>query len=406
LQQLRFDPEDPDRILAQATWGLARSDDGGSSWRWTCAAVYGVDARMEDPAASWGPDGEILLATFRGVWSSVDGCAWEQALADEFASDVVVVEGVAMAAATRGAAEDQLFRREDDAWVPFGETTGRALVDHVLAAGERLYLVGAVPRTAETERALTVLRSDDGGRTHERFEVPIEEEDRGLVAWTLGDDPDELWVSVWHARGETTPERVMRSRDGGESWDEVLRVAQVGGVAVDGERAWIGSKLGGLWRSDGDGFTRISEVAVRCLEWVNDALWICGDEALGGVALSRSVDGDELEPVVRLREIAALEECARCSDVGVTCPGWLPDIVVDLGIDPETVGIPPPELDGSVGAPRDASLPFECGGPPPSRDGCACRASGPEETPVLVLLLLVFGARLRRAARRRHATPR
>ena len=67
IQELRFHPSDPQRIVGEATWGLVFSDDGGQSWGWICAAAYGVDARMEDPHVAWGADGSILLGLKIGL---------------------------------------------------------------------------------------------------------------------------------------------------------------------------------------------------------------------------------------------------------------------------------------------------------------------------------------------------
>ena len=73
LVHLAFDPGDPSRMVAQATWGLAISEDGGASFTWTCAAAFGVDARNEDPPIALTADGAVLLATFDGLVRGVPG---------------------------------------------------------------------------------------------------------------------------------------------------------------------------------------------------------------------------------------------------------------------------------------------------------------------------------------------
>ncbi|MCZ7680499.1 MAG: DMT family transporter [Sandaracinaceae bacterium] len=41
LSQVAFHPDEPSVLVLTATFGLVTSEDGGASWRWTCAAAYG-----------------------------------------------------------------------------------------------------------------------------------------------------------------------------------------------------------------------------------------------------------------------------------------------------------------------------------------------------------------------------
>ena len=160
------------------------------------------------------------------------------------------------------------------------------------------------------------------------------------------------------------------------------------------------SGASGCRATRGDTFTRIADVSVQCLTAHRDALLVCTDQALDGFALARlGLEGaaeGRLAPLLRLGEIREPAACPTCSATGITCPGWLPDIAQDLAIPPEEVGLTAADLpgDAGTGAPREAVVPFECGGPaPPESPGCAAAPA-----PLGAALLLFFAALGRRLA--------
>ncbi|MEM9075114.1 MAG: hypothetical protein AAGE52_41840 [Myxococcota bacterium] len=405
FQALAFDPGDPNHIVAQSTWGMAFSTDGGASWTWTCAAAYGVDARTEDPSVAFA-DGALVLGSFGGILESTDGtgCSWSEVpgpIQDAFGIDVEPDgQGGLLLIGTDGFAPDRLWRREGGDWAPHSEEIENVLLERLRVAPSNpavVYVTGALPRRAEQERALFSFRSSDGGRTFSRAEVSLRGEEYAILAAAIApDDPDVFWTLVLNFDGETAPERILRSTDGGRSFQTRFALPQVGGVVVrgDGQVVFAGSKLGGLWRSDNAGVSwrKIQDVAVRCLVEHNDELWICTDQSLDGVALVRTREGETLEPIVSLPEIVTLQPCPRCSEVGITCPAWTPDVSFDLGWDLEALGLDPPELepDGGVGLPREVRLPEECGGEPePASDGCGCGTTAAPDAAWLAGLLLL-----------------
>lgn len=429
FQSIRVDPTDDQHLVAQATWGLATSRDGGASWQWTCAAAYDVDPRMEDPRVRFDAAGTLLLATFNGLHASDDGCEFREGGPTEpaFAGWPLAVDlapdGSLYVTTTVSFAPDELWRRDaDGTWAVIASVgTEQDLIDTLLVApseGSRVYLGGGSVRLEDRSRRLAVEVSDDGGRTFRR--TPIERLGEEYSVHLLAADPadpDTVWGVVRHFDGEDLPERVIRSTDGGASFSQRLALAQVRSILVRGDEVWVGGALGGLHRSRdrGETFELLSEARVRCLSEVGERVMICGDptgeETVPPFALAAWDEGAGLEPVLALSEVVQMRACPRCSHVGITCPAWLPDIVLDLELDPEEAGFEGmlPDPDAGTGGPRDAGLPFECGGPPPpASDGCGCAGSGGRNATSPAgagLVLLSLGWVQRRRRKKTSAAP-
>ncbi len=423
LQRIVRDPTDAAHVVAQATWGLASTVDGGASWQWSCAAAYDVDPRMEDPRIGFLPTGALYLTTFGGLYTTGDHCGFASDgdpsfggypidLASDASGGLFVAINVAFET-------DELWYRDPSgAWALQGPVgTVEDLVDTLVGSPSdptRLYTGGGSIRQPDLSRRIFIQRSSDAGRTFETtYFEPRGEEYAIHVLQVDPANPDVLWAVTRTFDGEAAQERLLRSVDGGATLTVQHELPQLLGFAIgtDGH-VWAGSALGGLFRSSdgGETFERISETHVRCLHEHDGAMWICGDPGLDGHAIA--VWNETLgaaEPLLELSEILQQRDCPTCTDVGVECPSWLPDIVLDLGLDPEEAGLmgPLPDPDaGSTGAPRDAGLPFECGGPPPPDTGCGCRIAPNEKSPTTWAgLILTAGALVQRRRRRRSTRP-
>ena len=201
--------------------------------------------------------------------------------------------------------EDRVWESRDAGrtWALLDGRFGEVLVDQVLVApsdGRRIYASGAIPDRGTGRRVPHLLRSDDGGSRFEPIPVAAEEGERSLALRAVDPtDADLLYAEMLHFDGEDVPERVLRSADGGRSWRTVLRLPYVGGIAIVDGAVWVGSRLGGLWRSsDGLSFEEVDpDLAVTCLAEVDGALVVCVDEAQSGYALGRW-DGASLRPIL------------------------------------------------------------------------------------------------------------
>jgi len=380
LNQVIFDPAAPERIVAQATWGAVLSEDGGATWRWLCADAMGVRPRNQDPRMAIVADGHLVVGTFDGlVRSDPSLCGYErpdEALAEDFVIDVAAVPGrpdEVYALRTNSLAADQLFLSRDRGatFAAIGPSVETTLLDRVLVGVDdpaRVYLSGAMPRGVSEDNEGFVLASTDGGDSFATHRFPFEgEEWNALLLVVDPTDADRILVDIVHFDGEEVPERVALSEDGGETWATATRIAQVGGAAFsdDGAVVLVGSRLGGLSRSDDGGrsFRVVDpDLSVRCIARRGDEVWVCTDPSETRVGLLRSTDGGEtFEPALHFDQIAELPECPRCSDVGVVCPAWFPDVAYDLGLD---ASIPDGAIDpdAGTGQPREIEIPPECVG--------------------------------------------
>lgn len=395
LRALARSPADPDTLIGQATWGFAISHDDGASWRWSCAAALGVDARNEDPQVRIAPDGAILAGTFSGLLRSEDGgCSWippEPELERRYIPTLeIAADGTGLLVASRTGARDTLYRTTDGgrSWTAIGEVFEDVLVASLLLVPGRpelVYAGGYLPLREGQPRAAFALRSEDGGASWQPFELQdLQEGERQLTVLGLDPgDPAVLYGQVLHFNGDTAPERIVRSPDGGETWETVHQLPFLGGLVVRADGAVVvGSRLGGLYYSaDGLSFETVDDaVAVSCLMDDGDRVWMCADEAMAGAAIARSSDGRAFTPLAELRDIDTLESCPLCTAVGEVCPAWEADVIYDLGLD-----LPlPPEFDpnSGTGAPRDAGIPLAClpdgsidGGMHGGGGGCGCTAA-------------------------------
>ena len=176
--------------------------------------------------------------------------------------------------------------------------------------------------------------------------------------------PERMFIFIVGSPG---PGRLASSDDGGATLTPLLSDLELNGYAAtpDGSDLWVGADQG-LWRSrdGGDSFEPIDKtLAVGCLEYSHDRLWLCGDDADDGFALGVSDDrGDSVEPVLRFADVTSAVECAD-ADLTRVC---------QTALDIWSGGVTAPSDAGSTG---DASSPDEdaavtmAGG---DKSGCGC----------------------------------
>ncbi|HJL06835.1 MAG TPA: hypothetical protein RMH85_29450 [Polyangiaceae bacterium LLY-WYZ-15_(1-7)] len=350
--QLVLHPTD-DAILGVATtFGLVLTDDGGASWRWVCRPVMGVQL-TEDPPFRMLADGTILGATFDGLSvGEPGGCAW--AFAGEPLEGSVVIDAalapddptVAYALTSDGGAENGVFRSDDGgaSWAPTGPPVGAILFERIRVAPsdpERIYLSGVRPATvAEPERAGFVHRSEDGGASWEELPFALGDGERNVLLLGVDPaDPDTLYARTVPQRERTdVPERLIRSQDGGATWETVLEVGEVTGLTFLGGVLHVGARpspadgRGGLWRAGEAGLEPIrDDLAIGCLEARGGELWACAQNWADGFALGRSADGGAtFEPVLRFDEMIGPVICPAGAEIEAACEVADEDIERDL----------------------------------------------------------------------------
>lgn len=413
LGAIAFDPTDPDHVVVRTTWGFITTRDHGETFTWQCANAVPFDRTREDPSIAFTASGVLLASTFDGIErSDATQCAWSApptAPSGAFVTDVIADPTdltVAWAIESPGATPDAIHRSIDEGaiWSSVALPHPSALTDRLRVApsdGMRVYTSGVIPRTDTEPRIGVVLRSDDRGETWRAIQIPLFDMER--TVHLLGVDPtdaDRVFARVVRPVADTTPERVLMSEDGGDTWTTVLEALEVVGFAIssDGTTAWAGSWDGGLSRSSDGGRTWSvldAELRVRCLAWREAAspageLWVCADGFTRGFALGLSGDGGEtIAPLWVYWDVVNETGCDPSTQVGSLCPMFWPDLVTDLQLD---AAIAP---DGGISPGMDGSV-----GPAPG-GGCGCSAAGAPRAPSS-LALLASALFLANARRRRR----
>jgi hypothetical protein len=439
--EIAFDPSDPEHLVARATWAFLTTRDRGDTFTWTCALAVGYDRTIEDPPVVISASGRLLAGTFDGIaLSDPSGCSYGL-VTDEDIADLLIIDlaldpfdpHVVWAATSPGDHPNTIARSPDE-----GETwealasfeTGILLERLVLSPSDpmRMYASGVALRTATDPRRAYVFRSIDGGHTFDRTEIPLVDVDRTDYGernvHVLGvdpTDPDVVFARVTRRPTDMMPERLLRSDDGGLTFDVVLTIPEITGLAIseDGRNVWVGGWYGGLLRSSDHGLTfdpLDAELRVRCLAYRPGELWVCTDDVMGDYALGRSTDlGETVVPIWAFVDATPDVGCGVCTQVGGLCPAYWPDVEFDLGLlSSGMMDARPPDPDASIApscidaGPMDAAA-FDGGidagtSTPVTPASCGCRAGG-RGAPSSVALI-VLAAALASNARRRQRNQR
>lgn len=398
LGHVIFHPADPDSVVVRATWGFVTTRDGGETWTWQAADAVPFDRMREDPSMACFPSGSLIAATFDGLRRSDEAqCSWSSpsgAPTNEYVTDVILDPAdlsSAWAIASPGATPDRLYRSEDDGhtWSEVATPHATALTDRIRIAPSdpmRVYTSGVVPRTEAAPRIGMVLRSDDRGATFRAIPIELAEDER--TVHLLGIDPtnaDRVFARAVRRVADETPERLLLSEDGGETWSTVLELLEIVGfeVSEDGRTAWAGSWDGGLYRSTDGGLTFAAldpALRVRCLAYRPGELWVCADDFVEDFALARSTDdGDTLVPLWAYEDVVNDVGCPPGTPVGDLTPMYWPDLQFDLRL-----------VDGGVPE-ADAGTSADAGDGSAGGESCSCVAVGASRAraPWLALVLVV-----------------
>ncbi|MFK8000295.1 MAG: WD40/YVTN/BNR-like repeat-containing protein [Polyangiales bacterium] len=401
-------PSDMGMPAFTTTYGLVLDTDTG--WRWVCSGAMQRSPNERIPVVR-SPGGEFLGATFGGLRrAEPNACGGELAspLLDRIVIDIVTDENtpsVIWALTSDGRSTDNgVFRSVDggESWSAVNETVSTILFERLRIApgnSDVLYLSGAFPRTESMpERRVFTFRSVDAGASFESFEFPLAAGERNL--YLLGVDP--LMESTVYARvvraveSYDQPERLVVSRDGGETWETLLSLtAEISGFAqLDGRIYVSAPQLGsyedsvtgeqvfpemGLWVSEDSGasFEHLQQdVSLTCLNAVDGELWACASHTSGPWDVGRSADaGRTFEGVFSLNDLVGPVECPG----PVVCEVEDADLVRDYALN--ICLAPPCAIPGSAGV---------------SGGGCSISDQNGSAWAFLVGFGLLFFARRRR----------
>ena len=407
--QVVVDPNDEARIWVRTTYGLITTDDGGGRWRWICPEGVGFDGDKEDPPVGFMNDGSLLAGTFDGLSITKDGCdfVFPPLMEGRFVIDLAVEPSFtsAIALSSNGVAADtfevRLYDTSDngDSWTEIGTAPPSDFLALTLGVApsdpQRVYLTGRDGTAGAYAGVLQ--RSDDRGESWTRLDVPGTA--GGVALPYMGqvdpDDADRVYLGVVEQQmGEVVNFTLLVSEDGGASFTSIFeRQEAMSGFSLspDGSTIAVGGAEAGLWLASSDDymFSKVNEIHVRCLTWVDSGLYACADQFIDGYNLARSDDGGQtFTPLSELSSpCGPPSECGEGTSVGNECPSRWPEEKLELNAEDCDAG------SGGAGA-GGGGAGADDGG------GCSCRAVGYPSAPspwlaALSLLGLVWRCRRR-----------
>ncbi len=328
--------DDGGEVLLVTNRGLAFGKPDGSGWRIMCNEALHITV-SEQPSAAYLTDGRLLVGTSAGLQTTSDqGCNWQGVAPFATLSAPAIAKDPAQPGrvyvAVFGTGQGGIYVTEDAA-ASFTQLMPAADDDFLrslLVAPQhpaQLYAAGSVFDAMGNFKHY-VARSMDSGKTWERFDVPVldQELDVRLLAISPA-DPNVLLAKATGANPGYTPERLLLSRDGGKTFTSPFSTETLLSAAfsADGSTAWVAG-LNGLYRSI-DGLQTFAPagaaVQVTYVAEHQGMLWAGGyyeglAAQLDGLGLSAD-GGDSFQPWMAFMDIADEVGCGMDAPTTMLC---------------------------------------------------------------------------------------
>jgi hypothetical protein len=389
--------------------GLILIDEPGQA-HLVCTDALPVSS-TEKPSLLVMPNGDFVVATARGLLRSTDrGCSFTGIAPLATLNTSAAVADPRDAAHFYVAAFDAerggSLLETSDAGATFTTLTGPSMNDFVEALlvppsmPERLYASGEVFDATGTERY--VAHSDDGGASFTRFPLPLLATEGAFELLAVSpSDPDLLLGRAVDDDAEALQDRLLVSRDRGETWSSPIRVRALTSArfARGGDEVWVTGVEGAFRSRDGaQSFEPWPDAARISLALQHeDDVWLCGyyDGLHDGIA--RVDAAGTLSPSFAFTEVDEPPRCPESTPAISACAllwrDWQREI---LGIFPDAA-VPMPDA-----AVPDSGMPEPT--PPRRGGGCRARPSPPGGASslagTLAAALLALGARRKRTRAR------
>ena len=388
--------------------GLIFGDEQTKRFRLMCHDA--LDLRVDDiPSVAYLGDSRLVTAGTAGVKVSADGgCSWQglgpygDTQAPAMAQHPTAPDTLYFATFGSGQSALRLTRDGGKTFSELLPLTDTEFMHSMLVAPgnpQRIYTAG-VAFDAST-MTHSVLRSPDGGATWERFTIALDamQEERASLVTVNPQNENELVIKTTAYNPETTPERLLLSRDGGATFTRIFLGTSIKdasyGPAGD---FWVADQVG-LWRST-DGLATFSRHGsgrwMSCVDHHGGRLWGCGQfdgsPAKDGIGVASKAE-DPFFPWMDFRDVYEQIGCdanapsiAACA---TTWSHWQFEVLggVDAGPPPDDAGFA-----GYSGADAGAMGRGGSGGGNPQADedsgGCAIEPGAHGKAPSVTLLLL------------------
>ncbi|HVK73234.1 MAG TPA: hypothetical protein VM734_07920 [Kofleriaceae bacterium] len=234
-----FRPGSTSEILVGTTFGMLKTTDDGATWRWLCDSVVGIMGTY-DPDYEMTSTGLMLATSYDGVYTSRDGCTWTKPdgpLGTGTTSSIAVASnGWIYVALSDPVAGYKIFKSTDDG-ASFQEVPGTLpasdwwnSIEVAPSDPDRIYLTG-FRFNGQDPRSRILIRSTDGGQSWEELPttafVGTNNSDL-MIAAIHPTDPDTVFVRMT-LTGTTLQEKIYRTTTGGAAlpagptWTEVLQ---------------------------------------------------------------------------------------------------------------------------------------------------------------------------------------
>lgn len=397
---------DAERAVVRTNRGLIIEEPAGGTFRIVCNEAFDTSLG-EVPPLVVRPDGSLLLGTYAAglVVSSPDRCSFES-VAGAFEGSYPIALGadaegsVYAAVLPLDGSSAQLVKSTDQGRTgePLTTMPGAPTALEIAPSDDsRLYV--SITTAKDNLSFGSLLTSRDAGRSFAEHAIELDASElRVFLVAVAPNDPKLLFVRT-QSRDGVTPERLLRSDDGGDSFETVLSApGPITAVARANGPVWAGA-ADGLYRSEDEGRSFLHEetsdvTRVTCLAERSEALYACGYSAGEFGVLVSADDREAFDWFLRFPQVTARLDCAADSDEAQRCAEAFADWRLEQLV-PEGTG-------GESGAPAPGN---EAGAPPkppsaPARSreaGCQLERRAPG-SPGLILLgvLLAVGAQRRK----------
>ncbi len=241
MYHLNGSPADPDRLYASQSTGwhgqvVERSDDGGKTWE-PVGKVWHLEPSLTDPDTVFAgvEDAALFLSTDGGqTWQELSGLRdhptgeqWQPGAGGLCLHTILIhpddPQRMVVAISAAG-----VFRTDDggETWRPINRgLRSRELPDEEREVGHcvhRLAMNPSRPDTLFMQKHWHVMRSDDGGESWNKVSGNLPS-DFGFPIAVHAHEPDTIYVGPIESDSEHVPPegklRVYRSRTGGNEWE-------------------------------------------------------------------------------------------------------------------------------------------------------------------------------------------
>lgn len=366
------------------------------------------------PSVTLLPDGRVLAATYSGLKATADeGCSWQGV------GELGAMQATSLAAHDADAAvvfvstyapgQGGVWRSEDGA-ATFERVLEADDADFVRslklaspAQGPATIYASGSALDAQGQYVHYVARSRDAGESWERFPVAVLDSELDVTLLAVSPtDPDVVVAKATSIEPLTVPERLLISRDGGQTFTSPLELLSLAHAELsqDGSTLWVAG-LSGLFRStDLQSFERVA--AGEELTFVREhdgELFVAGrylgllDPANGIARSTRSLG--TIGSFLQLRDVTEAVACDLGSETAYLCEtAWLDWYREVLDSSPSTLkdaGIPDAAIDAGIEPDSGMQPAARPEGPhePSRHTGSGCAASPTHNTCGAVLLALL-----------------